>query len=79
MYSCVKFKKRGEKSNNFGISVFSLNLVTFFHRLGNVCIKGEIPRGIYNLHVNSRPVLIKSLFRGLSMEGEGPLTFLQGH
>ena len=64
--------------NNYGILDFSRNLVTFFHRLGNVCIKGETPRGMCNLHVNSRPVLIKSLFRGLSMEGEGPLTFLQG-
>ena len=78
MYRCVKFKKGGEKLNNYRILDFSRNLVTFFHSLGNVCIKGEIPRGICNLHVNSRPVLIKSLFAGVSMGGKGPLTFLQG-
>lgn len=79
MYGCVKFKKRREKPNNFPIVDFLRNLITFFHRLGNVCIKSKIPRGMCNLYVNSRSVLIKWLFRGLSTGGEGPLTFLQGH
>ena len=78
MYGCVKFKKRGEKPNNFRIVDFLCNVITFFHRFGNVCIRDEIPEGMCNLDVNPGIVLINWHFRGLSTGNEGTLTFFQG-